>query len=158
MYVCVVVDKLNHCTAFKPRRSPRVINIHMQIYKSGNAAASWPTETRWVFLEKRSWGFRKLSGANEDAQGPRGSGAPPAGGSGHVQEKQNKTKQNLSNTRSRKWGPEPGAQASSVCSQEKEPNVDLKAESLTCDETNCCHVWMLRWNESTLIEKKFLRS
>lgn len=92
MYVCVVVDKLNHCTAFKPRRSPRVINIHMQIYKSGNAAASWPTETRWVFLEKRSWGFRKLSGANEDAQGPRGSGAPPAGGSGHVQEKQNKTK------------------------------------------------------------------
>lgn len=40
MYVCVVVDKLNHCTAFKPRRSPRVINIHMQIYKSGNAAAS----------------------------------------------------------------------------------------------------------------------
>lgn len=155
MYVCVVVDKLNHCTAFKPRRSPRVINIHMQIYKSGNAAASWPTETRWVFLEKRSWGFRKLSGANEDAQGPRGSGAPPAGGSGHVQEKQNKTFQ-THDPGSEDLNQEP--KLPSVCSQEKEPNVDLKAESLTCDETNCCHVWMLRWNESTLIEKKFLRS
>lgn len=129
MYVCVVVDKLNHCTAFKPRRSPghKYTHADIQVRERGGLVTNRdslgvPGEEELRFQETVR-GQRGRSGAprlrGPTAQGPR------------LLEVQgvykNKTKQNLSNTRSRKWGPEPGAEAPSVCSQEKEPNVDLKS-------------------------------
>ena len=104
MYVCVVVDKLNHCTAFKPRRSPghKYTHADIQVRERGGLVTNRdslgvPGEEELRFQETVR-GQRGRSGAprlrGPTAQGPR------------LLEVQgvykNKTKQNLSNTRSRK--------------------------------------------------------
>lgn len=78
----VIVDKLNHCTAFTPKRSPwdnKYTHADIQVSLSDGLLA----EIRRA----------ELSGnCDEDAPGPGGSGAPPAGGSGQcTREKNTKT-------------------------------------------------------------------
>lgn len=79
MYVFVIVDKLNHCTAFKPKVSPwdnKYTHADIQVGLSVSHRDSLCVPVEEV-LRFQGLKIRKLSGTNEDTQGPSGSEAPP---------------------------------------------------------------------------------
>lgn len=128
MYVCVIVDKLNHCTAFKLKCSPwdnKYTHADIQVRYSDSLRAHRDSLCVPVEEELRFQGLRirKLwGGTSEEGRPlvtPGGSVAPPAGGSGDAQKQKQKQKNptlwpqllNLSNMWSRNWaatGTQPG--------------------------------------------------
>lgn len=134
MYVFVRIDKpMNHCTAFKPKCSPWDITIHMQIYKSGNLAAS-RGGSLCVPVE-RSWGFRASEKRNQENMRLR---ALPAGGLGLGHEESDWTWW-------RRWG------ATGSCmrlEQNEEPNKQGRAKQEVL--TNCSDVWEARARSSVM--------
>ncbi len=95
MYAFVIMDKLNHCTAFKPRCSPwdnKYTHADIQVRSCGGRSDAI-RDALWLpgVEELRFQGFKI-----REMRDQRGcSGAPPAGGSGHVQEEEEKKKKIL---------------------------------------------------------------